>query len=109
MATLTVDGSSVGAVTSYTFSKVTANHAISASFAATTFTITASAGSGGSISPTAASSIGYGGSKVFSITPKPNYLISAIKVDGVSVGTKASYTFSKVTANHTINASFVYK
>ena len=51
VASVTVDGTSVGAVTSYTFSNVTANHTIAATFAINTYTITASAGSNGSISP----------------------------------------------------------
>ena len=46
-----MDGTSVGAVTSYPFSNVTANHTIAATFALNTYTITASAGSNGSISP----------------------------------------------------------
>ena len=45
-----VDGGSVGAVTSYTFTNVTANHTIAASFAINTYTITATAGANGSIS-----------------------------------------------------------
>ena len=51
VADVLVDGVSVGAVTSYTFTNVTANHTIAASFAIDTFTITASAGANGSISP----------------------------------------------------------
>ena len=45
---------SVGAVTSYTFTNVLANHTISASFAINTFTITATAGTNGSIAPSGA-------------------------------------------------------
>ncbi len=42
VADVTVDGSSVGAVSSYDFTNVTENHTIAASFAINTFTITAS-------------------------------------------------------------------
>ena len=101
-----VDGVSVGAVSTYTFSNVTSDHTIEASFEAITFTITASAGSGGYISPSGTVTINYGESKTFTITPYSGYKISNVKVDGVSVGAVSKYTFQNVTANHTIEASF---
>ena len=108
VASVLVDGASVGAVTSYTFSNVTANHTISASFTAntTSYTITASAGSNGSISPTGAVSVASGASRAFTITPATGYRVASVLVDGASVGAVTSYTFSNVTANHTISASF---
>jgi hypothetical protein len=101
-----VDGSSVGAVTSYTFTNVTAAHTISASFAIDTHTITASTGSNGSISPTGAVSVNHGASQAFTITPAANYHVLDVLVDGSSVGAVTSYTFTNVVANHTISASF---
>ena len=55
VADVLVDGVSVGAVTTYTFTNVTADHTIAASFAIDTITITASAGANGSIAPAGAS------------------------------------------------------
>jgi hypothetical protein len=105
---VTVDGASVGAVTTYTFSNVQANHTISASFAAVPkFTITASAGSNGSISPSGAVTVNQGASQGFTITPNSGFLVAAVTVDGTSVGAVTSYTFTNVQANHTIAASFV--
>jgi len=106
---VTVDGASVGAVTSYTFNGVTANHTISASFkaASTTYSITASAGSGGSISPSGAVSVTGGGSQAFTITPSAGYVVSTVTVDGASVGAVSSYAFNNVSAAHSISASFV--
>ena len=103
---VTVDGSSVGAVGSYTFNLVSSNHTISASFAASSYTITSSAGTGGSITPSGTSTISSGGSKSYTIAAASGYKISDVKVDGVSKGAISSYTFSSVTANHTIAASF---
>jgi len=68
--------------------------------------ITASAGSGGSISPSGTVSVNYGDSKTFTITPDKGYKISDVKVDGKSVGAVSTYTFQNVTANHTIEATF---
>jgi hypothetical protein len=103
---VTVDGASVGALTSYTFSNVTANHTISATFAAATYTIAASAGTGGSISPNGSVAVTSGSSQSFSITPASGYYLAGVTVDGASVGAVSSYTFSSVAANHTIAASF---
>src|SRR5207244_8970205 len=101
-----VDGVSKCAVASYTFSNVTANHTIAASFNLINYTITASAGSGGSISPSGAVLVGGRASQSFAISPDACHTIADVLVDGVSKGAIASYTFSNVTANHTIAASF---
>jgi hypothetical protein len=101
-----VDGMSVGAVSRYTFRNVTANHTISASFTIKTYTITASAGSHGSISPSGKVTVTYGANQTFTITANTSYHISNVNVDGVSVGAVTSYTFSDVTANHKIRATF---
>lgn len=66
--------------------------------------VTASAGSGGSISPSGSVSVAYGGSQTFTITPNPGYRVRDVLVDGVSVGAVKSYTFSNVQAAHTIEA-----
>jgi hypothetical protein len=101
-----VDGVSAGAVTSYTFSNVTAAHTIAASFAINVYTITASAGGGGSISPAGAVPVTHGTSQTFTIAADPGHVILDVLVDGVSVGAVTTYTFSSVTAPHTISASF---
>jgi PKD repeat protein len=106
VADVLVDGASVGPVASYTFTNVTAAHTIAASFAIDTFVITASAAAGGAISPSGAVSVDYGGSQTFTITPDPNYHVTDVLVDGASVGAVTSYTFTNVTAVHTIAASF---
>ena len=107
---MTVDGASVGAVTSYTFTNVTANHTIAATFAAdvvTTYTVTPTAGAGGSISPSSAQTVVSGASSpVFIITPAADYHIANVVVDGVSLGAMSLFQFTNVTANHTIAASF---
>jgi hypothetical protein len=104
-----VDGISQGAVASYTFTNVAANHTISASFSpiVVNYTITASAGNGGSITPTGAVSVVQGANQSFAIAANAGYKISAVTVDGISAGAVASYTFTNVRANHTIAAAFV--
>jgi len=72
----------------------------------TTYTITASAGTGGTISPTGTVTVSRNASRSFTITPSTGYSIDRVIVDGSSVGAVSTYTFSNVTANHTISASF---
>ena len=69
-----VDSVSQGAVATYTFTNVQANHVISATFAANTgvtFTITASAGTGGTITPTRAVVVQPGGPRCSSLPQTP--------------------------------------
>jgi len=102
-----VDSASQGAITSYTFNGVIVPHTISATFVADTYTITASAGTGGSITPSGSAVLQPGDSASYTITVNPGYVIGDVLVDGVSVGTPASYVFTAISANHTIAVSFL--
>ena len=107
IADVIVDGVSQGATGPYIFSNVTSNHTISAVFKVNSFTITASAGPGGTISPSESISVPNGGSQTFTISPDASHAISDVLVDGSSVGAVSSYTFRNVTGDHTIYALFV--
>ena len=72
----------------------------------TTWTITASAGANGSIAPSGAVVVTQGASQAFTITPNSGYHVAGVTVDGASAGAVTSYTFTNVTANHTIAATF---
>ena len=79
---------------------------VTATFALKTYTITASAGNGGSISPSGIVTVNYGGSRSFTITPNANYTVDNVVVDGSNAGAVTSYNFADVTGNHTISVSF---
>ena len=100
---LTVDGVCLGARSQFTFADVRASHSLSVAFSGT---IKASAGYGGTITPDGTVAVEYGSNKNFAIAPIPGYAISGIKVDGINTAVAKSYTFSKVTASHTIAATF---
>jgi len=105
-----VDGTSVGAVANYTFSNVVTNHTITAIFTqneANTYTIVASAGNGGSISPNGTLTVTEGDNQTFAISADTGFSITDVVVDGTSVGAVANYTFSNITTSHTISASFM--
>lgn len=72
----------------------------------TQFTITATAGNGGTIAPTGATKVYKGTSKAFTITPNAGYHVDSLTVDGTAVNVVTEYTFSDVTANHTIAVTF---
>jgi len=72
-----------------------------------TYTITASAGPHGSISPSGDVTVNQGSNKSFTVTPDTGYRIKDVLVDGSSVGARSSYTFTNVTENHTISATFI--
>lgn len=110
------------AVTAYDGAKTESaySNVMSKSFGAT-YSVTATSGPGGSINfPSATSvssatsgssviktaSVAQGGSLTLSVAPATGYAISGVTVDGASVGKVSSYTFSNVTANHTISATF---
>lgn len=101
-----VDGISVGAVTSYELVNVTGTHTIDAYFSTLTYSVVASAGSNGSISPSGTSNVNCGDTLTYTITANGGYGILDVLVDGSSVGAVSSYSFNTITANHTISASF---
>ncbi len=104
-----VDGVVQPLSNSYTFTNVTANHTISVSFALKTYTITASAGANGTISPSGATPVTHGSNQTFTFSPNAGYEVSGITVDGTTRPVADSYTFTNVTADHTISVSFALK
>ena len=71
------------------------------------YTIEATAGAGGSISPSGSVSVREGRDQTFTITPDKGYAVSTVKIDGKSIGAVKSYTFENVSRTHTIEVVFV--
>ncbi len=109
VADVVVDGVSIGALANYTLSGVTANHTISASFApgvAANFTINASVGANGNITPSGAVLVTSGSNQSFTINASAGYHVADVKVDGASVGAVTGYTFTGVNSGHIISVTF---
>jgi GxGYxYP putative glycoside hydrolase C-terminal domain/GxGYxY sequence motif in domain of unknown function N-terminal/Divergent InlB B-repeat domain len=70
------------------------------------YTITASAGANGDISPSGTVMLNQNEDQTFTITPHSGYAVKTLSVDGVDAALGASYTFTNVTANHTISVTF---
>ena len=105
-ANWTENGTQVSSNASYSFT-VTGNRNLVANFSQNTYTIQASAGENGSITPSGAVTVTQGANQSFSMVPASGYEILDVLVDGNSIGTMASYTFTNVTANHSIHVTFV--
>ena len=71
------------------------------------YTIKATAGAGGSISPSGNVSVREGRDRTFTITPDKGYAVSNVKIDGKSIGAVKSYTFENVSRTHTIEVIFM--
>ncbi|MEA4893988.1 MAG: hypothetical protein VB064_01865 [Oscillospiraceae bacterium] len=71
-----------------------------------TYTITATAGTGGSISPSGSTSVTEGNSKTYAIAANSGYTIANVKVDGSSIGASSPDTFNNISSSHTISATF---
>ena len=116
IASVMVDG--VEAITDvvdgvYTFANVTAQHVITARFEQITYSFTVNAGENGTI--TANDEIGNvancGEDKSFTIAANEGYSIASVLVDDVNVtdaviAANGVYTFTNVTEEHTIAATF---
>lgn len=114
LAVLTDNGANVTSSVvggTYTIPSVTAPHAVVATFALDTYTITAEGSGNGSIIDSGGS-VSYGGSVTFTITPAAGYTLSGLTDNGVAVNATQgpsgtfTYTITDVTANHTVDATF---
>lgn len=112
ISSVVIDGEDTGNQTSpyqYCFNNVTTDHNISAYFTQYAYTITPSAGVGGTISPSTPQLVPIGDSATFTITPSGCYTIKDVQVDGESKGALSTYAFENVTEDHTIHADFQIK
>ncbi len=85
---------------------VSNNINVTAIFGLNTYTITATAGPNGSISPSGTPQVEEGGDILFTITPNAGYEVANVVVDNQNLGPMTSYLFTNVTSNHSIHATF---
>ena len=104
---LIVDGNVANPEPEYTFYYVTIDHTMTASFVPTNgYTITSTAGTGGSISPSGAVTVIEGDDQSYTWTPNAGYEISDVLIDGESQGKITTWKFENVTSDHTIEIIF---
>ncbi|MCG2716056.1 MAG: pre-peptidase C-terminal domain-containing protein [Candidatus Marinimicrobia bacterium] len=101
-------GDYTGTVNPLTVTNVTSDMTITANFIAI-YTITATAGANGTISPSGAVIVDYGTDQTFTFDPNTCYEVDDVSVDLVSEGGEIrNYTFTNVTADHTIDVQFYH-
>jgi hypothetical protein len=71
----------------------------------TNYTITVTQTANGTISP-GTTTVTSGSNTTFHIVPNTGYDIATLVVDGVSIPVQSPYTFTNVTANHTLTATY---
>ena len=89
----------------YTFVNLSTEPTLTATFTATRFDLSASAGKGGNIVPLVAQ-VPKGGSQTFTITPDVGYEIADITVDGSSKGKVSPFILTDIEAPHAVVATF---
>ncbi len=108
-----VDGKSVGAVTEYIFKKVSANHTISVEFTdseSESYTVSASSGTGGSISPNGNITVTAGDSIEFTMTADDGYELDTLKVDGSNVSVSGNtFTLTNIQKDQTVAVTWKLK
>jgi len=70
------------------------------------YTISATAGVNGTVSPAGDSKVVSGASMTYTISPLLGYHIASLSVDAASVAVAKTYTFGSVVGNHSISATF---
>jgi hypothetical protein len=95
---------------SYTFENITEDQTVHVTFAINSYTITASAGENGSISPNGIVTVNYGAnSEEYIFTPVTGYHIETVLINGennLTTVADGSYTFENVTEDQTIHVTF---
>lgn len=102
----TENGSQVSTNANYTFT-VNGNRNLVANFAQSTYTIQASAGANGIITPSGTVTVAQGANQSFAMIPDTGFEVQNVYIDGNSVGALTSYTFTNVNANHQIYVTFI--
>lgn len=106
IARITDNGVSMAITNPYVIINIMVPHTIVVTFG-NTYTITAAAGVGGTISPTGSVKVNPGSSQTFTLKPDAGNSIATLTVDGSPViPAVKSYTFTNLNADHTISTSF---
>ncbi len=106
-----IDGVSVGAATTYTLRSIDAPCAVLTRFAPaqpepTQYNVTLSAGDNGTVLPNGTITVTEGSNLTFTVTPDSGYQVAAVRVNGTDLGAVSTHTFSAVSADMTVTATF---
>ncbi len=97
------------ATTTYTVTGITGNCSQKATVTVSilpTYSVTASAGSNGSISSPGNTNVCSGSTMVYTVTPTSGYHIVDVQIDGTSIGNTPPFVVTNVTTTHSVTAIF---
>ncbi|MDR0206742.1 MAG: T9SS type A sorting domain-containing protein [Bacteroidales bacterium] len=104
-----IGGVSMGPITSFTFTNVTAPLPLIEVITSNKYDITATAGANGSISPSGTNPFNTCENHTFTFTPASCFMVDVVTVNGTPVSiTGNTYTFTNITAPQTIHVTFKY-
>jgi hypothetical protein len=110
IGSVVVDGTNIGTPNGHTFYNIGADHSLVVNFIPDEFTVTASAGAGGSVDPAGVTTVPRGGGLIYTFTPDAGYKASRVRVGGGWIDDwsegVASYTVSDVQFDQMIWVTF---
>lgn len=101
-----VDGQSAGALSTYTFTEVTAAAEIHAIFRANAYEITISTEGKGAVSPEGTLTVEHGDNLTLTLIPDEGYQVADIRIDGESKGSHTQFTLENITGNISVHVIF---
>ncbi len=107
VADVVVDGQSVGAVDSYQFINITANHTVDVSFEAVMYTLTATSNTEGCTITPATTTVQAGSNVSYTVSAANGYHLENVIANGEEVTvTNNAFTINNVQSDYTIFANF---
>lgn len=107
VADVIVDGQSVGAVDSYQFINITANHTVEVSFEAVMYTLTATSNTEGCTITPATTTVQAGSNVSYTVSAASGYHLLNVTANGEEVTvTNNAFTINNVQSDYTIFANF---
>ena len=101
-----INGESVGALTSYTFSEVRSDQTLRVEFEKITYSVQVICGENGDATTHGVQQIEHGSGITVKITPAEFFVVDFIKIDGKTVETTDSLTVSNITKDTVIEIAF---
>ncbi len=98
-----INGTSINANSSYTFTNIQANYNISVYTSTNTYYITSTADVYSAISPSGRVAVNYGSSQNFNYSANPDCVVNTVLVDGRPVTVTGYYNFTNVITNRSIS------
>ena len=106
IADVLVDGESMGPIEKYIFWDIQTGHTIDVQFVRNVFTIEATSGPYGSVSPEGKIAVSPGDFQFFEFNPDHGFRVASVQIDGDPIAPVDQYYFENIDTNHSLNVQF---